>query len=94
MIKKVSAIIYHHILHSHKNIKKESQGAQLFSESVLSCNTETKEVYIMGGFQPISPTFTFHIQKETQTKERGPFNKYQVFEFISVIIGSMQLHLE
>ena len=82
MIKKVSAIIYHHVLHSHQNIKKESQGAQLFSESVLSSNTQTREVYIMGGFRLISPTFTFHIQEEKQLKSKGTFNKYEVFEFM------------
>lgn len=35
MIKKVSTIIYHHILHSHKYHPKASEGAMLFSEKLL-----------------------------------------------------------
>lgn len=42
MIKKVSTIIYHHIVHSHKHIPKASQGALLFSEQLIMQKKEQK----------------------------------------------------
>lgn len=94
MAKKVSTIIFHHILHSHKHIPKASEGAMLFSESTVKAQPKEHQVYIMGGAPCISPSFVFHNEVSKPSVKDSTFSKYKIFEFISVIIGCMHLHLE
>ena len=95
IIKKISTIIYHHVLHSHKHIPKPSEGALLFSEKNITKKKETKNVVFVSGVPGLAPSFVYHTDKEKKkTDEDKKFSKYIIYEFIVIIFSCLHLALE
>ena len=96
IIKKISTIIYHHVLHSHKHIPKPSEGATLFSEKLITKKKDPKSAVFVSGVPGLAPSFVYHSEKEEKkkTSEEKKFSKYIIYEYIVIIFSWLHLALE
>jgi hypothetical protein len=94
-VKKVSTIIYHHILHSHQNIPEASEEANLFSETMLYKQNAETLVTVLTRVPCTLPSFMFTTHKASYGKDIDTsMSKYKIFQFISIIVSWLHMHLE
>jgi len=79
MVKKVSTIIYYHILHSHNEQPKPSKAANLFNEKKILEEKEVKHMMIMDAFSCISTGIIFHTERtKFKVKINTEFSKNMI----------------
>lgn len=95
MVKMVSTIIYYHIIHSHGQSDRPSKLANLFNQKKIFEDLGTENMIFIDSFSSTSSSIVVHTDKVVpKVKIDTDFNKYKIYEFLEVVIGSLSLHLE
>mmetsp|Transcript_24571 Transcript_24571/g.24423 ORF Transcript_24571/g.24423 Transcript_24571/m.24423 type:complete len:171 (+) Transcript_24571:382-894(+) len=95
MVKMVSTIIYYHIIHSHGQSDKPSKLANLFNQKKIFEDLGTESFIVVDSFGSTSSSIVVHRDRVIpKVKIDTDFNKYKIYEFLEVVIGSLSLHLE